>query len=104
MEHVTGVLKKFIDQRQVGNASLDELDITLSQNQPDISSLPRGEVIKNYHLITTFQQLLSQVRANESRPTGNDCCVFTQDSPEPRYLKIFTGAVVVVASVGYTNS
>jgi hypothetical protein len=38
--------------------------------------------------------------AHKSSPTGNDCCVFAQDSPEPRYLKIFTAAEVVVASVG----
>ena len=53
---------------------------------------------QDYYIVPTLQQLLTLMRAHKSRPTGNDGCVFTQDSLEPRYSKIFTVVVVVVVS------
>ena len=92
MEDVANVLEKSIQQREVGNASFDELNIILRRDVLNIGSLPRREVIKSYHPVTTFQQLLSQVRTDESCPTGYDCCVLIQDSPGSRYMTIFAGS------------
>jgi len=58
---------------------------------------PGGEVIKDYCLVPMLQQFFNWMRAHKSNPTGNDCRVFTQDSSEPRYSKIFTVVADVVA-------
>ena len=52
------------------------------------------EAIKDYYLAPVLQQFLNQMIAHKYHPTSHDCCVFTQDSPEPRYSKIFTRGTV----------
>ena len=62
--------------------------------QSYVSQSPDGEIIAVPQLD----------ESHKSHPTSNDCRVLTQDSSGPRYLKIFTVVVFVVASDGYTRS
>lgn len=55
MKDTVNILKEFTEERRVGNASLDESNVTVSYNRLDISSPPGGEVIKDYYLVPTLQ-------------------------------------------------
>jgi len=57
--------------------------------QPPIFQPLCEEVIKVITLHWRFSSSQTN-QSHRSQPTDNDCCAFTQDGLEPRYLKIFT--------------
>lgn len=80
MEDVVNALEDFSEQRKVGDAATDKLGgvaksfwmARLLNEMFDVLQFPSGKVIKDDNLVSSPDQLLNKVRADESRSAGNN--------------------------------
>ena len=69
---VEDVIDGAVDLERLGDIVLDELELRVADQVDDVAAMPGQQVVDADHLVALGQETLAKVRADESRPAGDD--------------------------------